>query len=135
MQRLQFLIVWDKIWLIKLQNPAELVRKAAFLEKNMNILKIQEIIRIGDYQVSFHSEKERYAEDISIRDIETAILNGEIIENYPYDIRGQSCLILGYSKGRAIHIVCGLTSEQSLRIITVYLPKSPKWSDDRTRRK
>jgi len=72
---------------------------------------------------------------ISIDDIESAILNGEILEEYPHDKRGESCLISGYSKKRAVHIVCGETSEQCLRIITVYLPKFPKWTDEKTRRK
>ena len=49
-------------------------------------------------------------------------------------IGGESCLILGYSKGRAVHIVCGYTNIRTLRIITVYLPKPPKWIDEKTRR-
>ena len=56
------------------------------------------------------------------------------LEDYADDPRGASCLILGYSRGRAIHVVCGWTSANILRIITVYLPKPPKWLDDRTRR-
>jgi hypothetical protein len=101
----------------------------------MEIEKIRKKIRQNDYEISFHAEKERYAEDISIDDIETAILNGEILENYPTDPRGESCLILGYFEGRAIHIVCGYTTIKSIRIITVYLPKPPKWINERERRK
>lgn len=100
----------------------------------MDIQKICEHIRAGNYEISVHAEKERYAEEITLDDIETAITYGEILEDYQDDLRGESCLILGYSAGRAIHIVCGYTSAQSLRIITVYLPKLPKWLDDRTRR-
>jgi hypothetical protein len=100
----------------------------------MDIQKIRTKIDAGNYEISVHAEKERYAEDISIFDIETAILQGEILEDYPDDPRGESCLILGYSEGRAIHIVCGYTSIKSLRVITVYLPKRPKWLDERTRR-
>lgn len=100
----------------------------------MNIEKIREYIIQEGYEISVHAEKERYAEDISLTDIETAILHGEILENYPDDPRGESCLILGYAYGQAIHIVCGYTSVQALRIITVYLPKPPKWVNDRTRR-
>lgn len=60
--------------------------------------------------------------------------SGEILEEYPDDPRGESCLILGYAEGRPIHIVCGYTSTQSIRVITVYLPKFPKWVDEKTRR-
>ncbi|MGR3292643.1 MAG: DUF4258 domain-containing protein [Candidatus Scalindua sp.] len=59
--------------------------------------------------MSFHAEKERYAEDIKNSDIENVISNCEIIENYSDDPRGPSCLILGYSEERPIHIVCGFT--------------------------
>ncbi|MBI4007747.1 MAG: DUF4258 domain-containing protein [Planctomycetes bacterium] len=101
----------------------------------MDIREIKEKIRLGEYEISYHAEKERYAEDITITDIETAITNGEILEDYPDDPRGSSCLILGYSQNRHIHIVCGYTSLKWIRIITVYLPKRPKWIDERTRGK
>ncbi|MCP4405647.1 MAG: DUF4258 domain-containing protein [bacterium] len=100
----------------------------------MNIEDIRNYILRDEYEISVHAEKERYAENISISDIETAIASGELLEDYPDDPRGESCLILGYSEGRAIHIVCGYTNIRSLRIITVYLPKVPKWIDERTRR-
>ncbi|MDY0082617.1 MAG: DUF4258 domain-containing protein [Ignavibacteriaceae bacterium] len=101
----------------------------------MEIQFIKDRIKTGDYEISFHAEEERYAEDISIDDIEAAILNGEILENYSDDPRGKSYLILGYSEKKAIHIVCGLTTLKSVRIITVYLPALPKWIDERTRKK
>ncbi|MBU0512040.1 MAG: DUF4258 domain-containing protein [Chloroflexi bacterium] len=44
-----------------------------------------------------------------IHDLETAIFNGEILEDYPDDPRGSSCLVSGYSRNQAIHIVCGYT--------------------------
>lgn len=101
----------------------------------MQIENVRDKIKSGDYEISYHAEVERYAEDISIYDIETIILNGEILENYPDDPRGKSCLILGYSQTKPIHVVCGLTNLNSLRIITVYLPQKPKWLDERTRNK
>ena len=100
----------------------------------MNIERIHRQIAQASYEISVHAEKERYAEQISLDDIEQAILRGVILEDYADDPRGASCLILGYSRGRAIHVVCGWTSANILRIITVYLPKPPKWLDDRTRR-
>jgi len=98
----------------------------------MNIRDIREKITAGEYEISYHAEKERYAEDISISDIESAISNGEILEDYPDAPRGPSCLILGHSQDRPIHIVCGHTPIKWVRIITVYLPKPPKWVDERT---
>jgi len=99
----------------------------------VDIKIIRTKIELNEYEISFHAEKERYAEDISLADIETAVLNGEILENYPEDARGKSCLIAGASEGRAIHIVCGHTTVKWVRIITVYLPRPPKWLDSKTR--
>ena len=101
----------------------------------MDIGQIKEKIDLGEYEISYHAEKERYAEDITLTDIETAISNGEILEDYPDDPRGPSFLTLGYSQNRPIHIVYGYTSLKWIRIITVYLPKQPKWIDERTRAK
>ncbi len=101
----------------------------------MKIEEIQDKVQKDEYEISFHAEKERYAEDITIHDLENAISNGEILENYPDDPRGKSCLILGYSQDKPIHMVCGYTFLNSIRIITVYIPKPPKWIDERTRAK
>lgn len=99
----------------------------------MEIREIQEMVKRGEYEISFHAEKERYAEDITISDLETAILNGEILEDYSDDPRGPSCLVLGYSQNMAIHIVCGYTPIKWIRMVTVYMPRPPKWIDERTR--
>ena len=101
----------------------------------MDTQKIREKFTKDEYEISFHAEKERYSEDITSADLENAISNCEIMEDYPDDPRGPSCLILGYSKSRPIHIVCGFTTIEWLRIITVYIPKLPKWIDERTRAK
>ena len=101
----------------------------------MKIEEIKEKIRRNKYEIGFHGEKERYAEDIMLSDLETAIFNGEILEDYPDDPRGPSCLVLGYSQNRPIHIVCGYTPIKWIRIITVYIPKLPKWINERMRAK
>jgi hypothetical protein len=71
----------------------------------INIDDIRRGVRRKEYEISLHAEKERYAEDITIPDIEAVIDRGEVLEYYPNDPRGESCLILGYSKNRPIHIV------------------------------
>ncbi|MEK7241990.1 MAG: DUF4258 domain-containing protein [Planctomycetota bacterium] len=101
----------------------------------MDIKEIRERVRYDEYEISLHAEKERYAEGVEISDLETTISNGEVLEDYPDDPRGPSCLILGYSQKRPIHIVCGYTPIGWVRIITVYIPKQPKWVDERTRAK
>ncbi|MBM3891284.1 MAG: DUF4258 domain-containing protein [Verrucomicrobia bacterium] len=96
---------------------------------------IQAQVASGSYEFSEHADFERGADKLTIADIEAAILDGEILEQYPDDPRGASCLVLGHAPDRRpVHIVCGKTPLDSLRIITVYVPTLPKWLDERTRR-
>ncbi len=101
----------------------------------MDIEEIKTKIRSNEYEISYHAERERREEEITINHIEVAILNGEILEDYADDPRGSSCLVLGYSAGKSVHVVCGWSEKGWLRIITVYVPKPPKWLDRRTRAK
>lgn len=72
---------------------------------------------------------------ISTKEIRSVIEHGEIIENYPEDTRGHSCLMLGYGDaGRAIHVVCA-PKEDYLAIITAYIPGKTEWIENwKTRR-
>lgn len=66
---------------------------------------------------------------ISTEEIREAIFAGEIIEEYPEDLRGESCLILYTKKHRSIHVVCA-PKDEYLAIITAYLPAPGQWSSD-----
>lgn len=102
----------------------------------MDISWISRQVKSGDYELSRHADEEREVEKITMADIEQTLYSGEIIEDYPKDPGGPSCLVLGYtSTGYPIHIVCGQTPSKKLRIITVYTPSFPKWIDPRTRRR
>lgn len=93
----------------------------------MYIEEIRKKVYSKEYIISEHAERERQAEDIELKDIKESILTGEIIEDYPNDPRGQSCLVLGYAGEKPIHIVCGWNKYDWLIIITVYIPVPPKW--------
>ena len=72
---------------------------------------------------------------ITTSEVQSVIESGEIIEEYPEDPRGYSCLLLGHGKdGRSIHVVCA-PKEDYLAIITAYLPDRREWSDDFKERK
>jgi hypothetical protein len=44
---------------------------------------------------------------ITTAEVEHVVVTGEVIEDHPQDIRGHSCLILGFGENnRAIHVVC-----------------------------
>lgn len=62
-------------------------------------------------------------------ELKEALSNGKIIEDYPNDPRGPSCLVLGYSRGKPIHVVCGEYPSGKTLIITVYRPDPALWDD------
>ena len=67
---------------------------------------------------------------ITTAEVRSAIENGEIIEDYPDDLRGHSCLMLGEGEnGRPIHVVCS-PKDKFLAIITAYIPDPNQWSKD-----
>ncbi len=67
---------------------------------------------------------------ISPKEIRKVLDNFKIIEDYPYDYRGHTCLIGGNGENeRTIHIVCYPT-DKFLQIITTYIPEEKKWDND-----
>lgn len=66
-----------------------------------------------------------------------AVINSEIIEDYPDDEPYPSCLIFGLTNdGRPLHIVCACSEEENLTIvITTYQPDEKRWIDFKRRRK
>ena len=73
---------------------------------------------------------------VTLQEVHAVIFEGEVIEDYPEDVRGHSCLMLGSGlNGRPIHVVCAPKNEY-LAVITVYLPNERRWTADwRTRRR
>jgi hypothetical protein len=71
---------------------------------------------------------------ITTAEIESVLTGGELIEDYPDDVRGHSCLVLGVGDtGRAIHVVCAPKADY-LAVKTAYLPDPLRWSPDFRRR-
>jgi hypothetical protein len=71
----------------------------------VDIEDIKRKVGEGKYAVLFtHTEKLRLRR-IKTGDIEQAVKSGNIIENYPNDPRGPSCLVLGRIGDRALHIL------------------------------
>ena len=73
---------------------------------------------------------------ITRQEVRNVVERGEIIEHYPNDARGHSCLMLGFGfDRRPIHVVCAPKSEY-LAIITAHLPDPDEWNVDfRVRKK
>jgi len=101
----------------------------------VNIETIQEKIKEGRYSISFtHTEKLRQRR-IKAEDIEQAIATGSVIEDYPEDRRGPSCLLLGFAGKRPLHVVCGQLKTDEVLIITEYEPDVAEWEGDWQTRK
>lgn len=103
-----------------------------FVQRGMSIEKIKTNVRANLYVYTLHAEIERKTEGLTYAQIEEALLNGEILEQYPDTGRGESCLLVGFAKDIPIHIVCGWRGEK-VALITVYILRPPKFIDPWTR--
>ena len=85
--------------------------------------RMRDKIRTREYVVTLHAEEEKDADDLSIFDLETCILSGEIKERqrdentreWKYRITGKGL------RGRKMEVIARLGSTGKLIIITVYL--------------
>jgi len=82
-----------------------------------------------------HALDEMNSEDviITVAEVIEAVHHGEIIEDYPEDRRGHSCLMF-HQKDRPLHVVCAPKANY-LAIITAYRPNPQKWEEDLKTRK
>ena len=87
------------------------------------------------YEYSLHAVDQSILKRIPRRPVEEAVACGQIIEDYPTDKYGPSCLIFGTSRAnRPLHIQCTYPSNVNVKIITVYEPDPDRWIEFRTRR-
>lgn len=81
------------------------------------------------YRWSRHGDRERQNDALTLDEVEQALLNGRILEQYSNTGRGESCLVVGFAdNGKPIHIVCGRQDDWMV-VITVYLPTPPKFKN------
>ena len=85
-----------------------------------------DILRCARSQVLFlpHAIRQmsRPLRMITEQEVRRVVMRGEVIEDYPENARGHSCLMLGSGiLRRPIHVVCS-PMLRFLAIITVYLP-------------
>lgn len=97
------------------------------MASSLQLSWIQEQIRANEYLYTLHADTERRDDGLSTADVEHAVLSGAILEDYPNDPRGPSCLVCGSTESQPIHVVCGRNRSGWLVLITVYVPTLPKW--------
>jgi hypothetical protein len=99
------------------------------------IEQIRTKIQAGQFEFSKHAVDQSILRLVRVSELREAIANGEIIEDYPNDKYGPSCLILGFTRaGRPLHIQCSYPSRPLVKIITLYEPDPTEWIDSRMRR-
>ncbi len=101
----------------------------------MNINLIKDFVKKRKISWTNHVIIRLLQRNISQLDVENAILNGEILEEYNDDYPYPSCLIYGLSlNDKVLHVVCGVTDNE-LWIITAYYPNNKEWNEDFKTRK
>ena len=98
--------------------------------------EIRNKVRARRYEFSKHAVDQVIVRNISVAEFEEAIRDrSEIIEDYPDDKYGPSCLILGFTEnGRPIHVQCSHATRRLVKVITLYEPNPGEWIDLRIRK-
>lgn len=87
------------------------------------------------FEFSKHATDQSIKRRISVREVREAIDRGEVIEDYPDDKYGPSCLIFGRTtEGRPLHVQCSHPSRRLVKIITLYEPDPAWWINFRERK-
>lgn len=103
----------------------------------MNIEQLRELYNTSESNIKWakHCLERMQERDISIRDVESCLQTGEIIEEYPDDFPHPSCLIFGRTEeDKILHIVVG-SDNSALYFITAYFPNTTKFESDLKTRK
>lgn len=98
------------------------------------IVELRRKIESDQFEFSKHAVDQSILRCISVQEVREAIANGEIIEDYPEDKYGPSCLISGTTTTeRPLHIQCSYPSRSLVKIITLYEPDPDRWINSRRR--
>jgi len=96
---------------------------------------IRDKIASGQFEFSQHAVDQSIVRHISVQELREAIAGGDVIEDYPDDKYGPSCLVFGATLAdRPLHIQCSYPSRPVVKIITLYEPDPQRWIDFKVRR-
>jgi len=97
--------------------------------------QIQTSIEHSEFGLTLHAQQQITIRRIRVAEIRATILSddAEVIEDYPEDPRGASCLVYGTVADKILHIHISYPPE--IVIITAYQPDSARWLPDLKRRK
>jgi Domain of unknown function (DUF4258) len=99
------------------------------------IEEIRKKLSANQFEFSKHAVDQSIVRSISVQEVREVIGKAEVIEDYPEDKYGPSCLIFGRTaSGRPLHIQCSYPSRPLIKVITLYEPDPACWIDFKTRR-
>ena len=91
---------------------------------------------LGQVEYSLHAVRQMVARSISPEEVTQTVLAGEVIEDYPDDKYGPSCLLYGRTASqRTLHLQCTHPSRPLVKVITAYEPDPAEWDATLKRRK
>ena len=101
----------------------------------LSLGQLRQCLGRGQYRLTDHALRRVVERNISAEMIQQAAAAAEIIEDYPHDKYGPSCLRLGFTaEGTPLHIQTSRRAADRIRIITLYVPDPERWRDPRTPR-
>jgi hypothetical protein len=87
------------------------------------------------FEFSQHAVDQSILRCVSVQELREAIDHGQVIEDYPHDKYGPSCLIFGFTRtGRPLHIQCSYPSRPLVKIVTLYQPDPERWIEFKIRK-
>jgi hypothetical protein len=87
------------------------------------IAEIRRKVADNQFEFSKHAADQSILRQILVQEVKETIANGQVIEDYPDDKYGPSCLICGFTQlQRPIHIQCSYPSRPVVKIVTMYKP-------------
>jgi hypothetical protein len=88
-----------------------------------------------EFEFTQHAVDQTLLRGITVQELREAVAGAEIIEDYPDDKYGPSCLLLGRTRAsRPLHAQVSCPSRPLIKVVTVYQPDPERWLDDRYRR-
>lgn len=100
---------------------------------DLEVLKVA--LGAGRVFITQHADSEAKNDGLNLTEVRASVIvNGELVEDYPTDPRGPSCLIFSIlADGRPVHSCWGYhTSINFATLITIYRPDGQPhtWSAD-----
>ena len=90
---------------------------------------------IDAFEFTRHATDQALQREITVQEVREAMRVGDVIEDYPDDKYGPSCLVLGTTlTNRPLHIQCSYPERPMVKIVTVYEPNLDEWIEYRVRR-